>query len=79
MTTLPAAMKKMLKELNANLIGRTITEVRYDDENMPVIQLDDGTGIWIQCDDECNGPGVAVHVSADKDGNQIERGTWQLR
>ena len=79
MTNLPAAMKEMLKELNSNLVGRKITVVRYDEEAMPVIQLDDGSGIWIQRDDECNGPGVAVHVSLDKEGNQIERGTWQLR
>jgi len=71
-------MSQNLKEMNANLIGRTIARVRYDDAGFPVIELDDGSGIWIQRDDECNGPGVAVHVSEGDDGKQIERGTWQL-
>lgn len=79
MTNLPDHMITVLKTMNSKLKGRKIEKVEYDEENFPVIRLDDGTGIWIQCDDECNGPGVAVHVSQDKDGEQTEVGTYQLR
>ena len=74
-----ANMKKMLKQLNDKLRGRTSKNIYYDHKDFPVIHLDDDTGIWIQRDDECNGPGVAVHVSQDKDGKNVEVGTFQLR
>jgi hypothetical protein len=67
-----------LKKLNKQLQGLTIKKVVYDDNQYPVIKLSDGSGIWIQCDDESNGPGVAVHVTQDEEGNQTELGTWQI-
>jgi hypothetical protein len=72
-------MPEFLKKLNKQLKGLKIVEVSYDGENFPIINLSDGSGIWIQCDDECNGPGVAVHVTVDKEGKQSELGTWQMR
>tara|TARA_R100001244_G_scaffold96261_1_gene72085 strand:- start:847 stop:1083 length:237 start_codon:yes stop_codon:yes gene_type:complete len=72
-------MPEFLKKLNKQLKGLKIVEVSYDGDNFPIISLSDGSGIWVQCDDECNGPGVAVHITTDKDGKQTELGTWQMR
>ena len=62
----------------AKVKGRKITTVYYDSESgMPVMILDDGAAIFVQRDDEGNGPGVPVHVSG-KPGNQTETGMWQI-
>jgi len=62
----------------AQVKGKTIVNVYYDDgSNMPVIMLSDGSAIFIQRDDEGNGPGTPVHVSGES-GNQKEVGMWEL-
>ena len=61
------------------VVGRKITTVYYDkDSGMPVMMLDDGAAIFVQRDDEGNGPGVPVHVSGSP-GNQTETGMWEIR
>lgn len=59
-----------LKKLSDRLVGRKIEVISYVKSGgmkFPFIGLDDGSGIWIQQDDEGNGPGVAVHVPIDGD------------
>jgi len=60
--------------------GKKIVQVEYDERNYPVIRLDDGSAIWIQSDDESNGPGVPVLVQHDPDQptGQRETGMWQI-
>ena len=61
------------------VVGKKITTVYYDkDSGMPVMILDDGAAIFVQRDDEGNGPGVPVHVSGSP-GNQTETGMWEVR
>jgi len=56
--------------------GRVITNAYYDDATlMPVLVLDDGTGIFIQSDDEGNDAGVPIHVAQDA----TEKGLYQIR
>jgi len=70
--------KRLANAFCEGVAGRRITHAYYDEMNaMPVIMLDDGTGIVIQGDDEGNGAGVPVHVSGDS-GNQKETGMWEI-
>ncbi|MCP4776671.1 MAG: hypothetical protein GY880_20810 [Planctomycetaceae bacterium] len=71
--------KRLSNAFCAGVAGRRITHAYYDAASaMPVILLDDGTGIYIQSDDEGNGAGVPVHVSGDS-GNQKETGMWGIQ
>lgn len=56
-----SAMPGILDEANAALVGRKIVRVGYLLEfgsPVPCVELDDGTLITTQSDDEGNGPGV---------------------
>ena len=57
------------------VLKRKIVNVGYDEDNYPVLELDDGSAIWIQCDDENNRPGVPVHREIATD---TETGLWEL-
>jgi hypothetical protein len=69
---------EVVNELNERLKGLQIDRVEYDDDAFPVIRLSDGSGIWIQKDDECNGPGVPVLVYQENN-EQKELGMYQIR
>ena len=75
-----AIKKKLTNAMNNLIVGLKVHKVGYDQNNFPVIWLEDGSAIWIQSDDECNGPGVPVHVRNDpkKPTGQIETGMWQI-
>jgi len=63
----------------AKLVGRTIKSIRYitpnELENMgwskagPVLVLDNGVEVFVQCDDEANDSGVLVAFNP-KDGKE---------
>ncbi len=59
---------KIAKSFEKKVKGKKIAFCGYDSENFPYLALDDGSVIFIQRDDECNGPGVAVH-QITKPGN----------
>jgi len=66
------------KKFLAAVKGRKIVNAYYDSESgMPVLMLDDGAAIFVQQDDEGNGPGVPVHVAGEA-GKQVEIGMWQI-
>lgn len=71
--------EKLAASFLKGIKGRKIVNAYYDEnqENMPTIMLDDGSAIFIQRDDECNGPGVPVHVSGES-GSQTEVGMWEI-
>jgi hypothetical protein len=71
-------MSAHVDQLNERLKGLSIEKVEYDNDNFPVIRLSDGSGIWVQQDDECNGPGVPVLVY-NEDGEQKELAMPQVR
>lgn len=55
-----SAMPRILTDMRAALIGRTITDVGYlvdQGDVWPCLVLDDGTQIVASRDDEGNGPG----------------------
>lgn len=64
-----AAMPRILKGARAALEGKTIAKVGYVLEDWgdytPVLQLSDGTILYIQRDDEGNGPGSACIQTSD--------------
>ena len=70
-TRLPKAFMK-------DVVGKKIVNVYYDEaSSMPVIMLEDKSAIFVQSDDEGNGPGVPIHVSGEG-GDQKEVGMWQI-
>lgn len=76
--------QKIATDFAVKVMGRTITGAYYDEASgMPVILLDEGkAAIFIQRDDEGNGPGVPVlcHTSIHTDGEQQEEtGMWQIQ
>lgn len=69
---------RLPKKFLAAVRGQKIVNAFYDGETgMPVLMLDDGAGIFVQQDDEGNGPGVPVHVAGEA-GQQVETGMWQI-
>jgi hypothetical protein len=67
------------KKFLAAVRGQKIVNAYYDGESgMPVLMLDDGAAIFVQQDDEGNGPGVPVHVAGEA-GKQVETGMWEIR
>lgn len=74
-----ANKNRIIQEFEKKVLKRKIVGVEYDDNNYPIIRLDNGTGIWIQRDDENNGPGVPVHVDLNRStGEQVETGLWEF-
>ena len=70
---------RLPKKFLAAVKGQKIVKAYYDSESgMPVLMLDDGAAIFVQQDDEGNGPGVPVHV-AGAAGKQVETGMWEIR
>lgn len=70
--------KQLSEKFLAAVKGRKIANAYYDSESgMPVLMLDDGAAIFVQRDDEGNGPGVPVHVAGEA-GKQVEIGMWQI-
>lgn len=72
--------QKLADNFAVKVVGRTITGVYYDEASgMPVILLDEGkAAVFIQRDDEGNGPGVPV-LCHTEDGQQKEIGMWQIQ
>ena len=69
---------RLPKEFMKGVVGKKIVNVYYDEaSSMPVIMLEDKSAIFVQSDDEGNGPGVPVHVSGEGD-KQEEVGMWQI-
>jgi hypothetical protein len=72
--------QKLAYNFAVKVIGRSITGAYYDEASgMPVIMLDEGeAAIFIQRDDEGNGPGVPVLCHTEQ-GQQKETGMWQIQ
>ena len=61
---------KISKKIINRLVGQKIVKVCYEDEdNVPVIYLDNGTALVILADPEGNGPGF-VQI----DGGEFQEG-----
>ena len=70
--------KKIEAEFAKRVFGKKIVTVSYQGDGgnlFPVIELDDGSAILIQRDDECNGAGVPVHFSTNDDRGT---GMWEI-
>ena len=63
-----AAMPRLLAEFRANVVGQLVTQVGYVEisgEPYPALLLQNGMGLVVQQDDECNGPGTITGWKAD--------------
>jgi len=68
---------KIALKFAEGVCGKIIRQAGYDSNGFPCLVLDDGSAIFVQADDECNRPGVPVHVSGEGE-NQKETGMWQV-
>lgn len=62
--------KRFVAAFNKKVAGKKIVACNYTDDKFPYLMLDDGTAIFIQADDECNSPGVAVHEFTDPNSEE---------
>ena len=63
-----AAMPRLLAEFRAHVVGQLVTQVGYVEisgEPYPALLLQNGMGLVVQQDDECNGPGTITGWKAD--------------
>lgn len=73
--TIEQTRDRIVKAFRAKVLKRKIVNVGYDEDNYPILELDDGSAIFIQGDDENNRPGVAVHLDST---TKEETGLWEL-
>lgn len=70
---------KIVDAFHRAIVGKKIKGAVYHLDggmHFPVILLEDDTCIYIQRDDECNGPGVPVIYSSSDDKGRT--GMWEL-
>lgn len=74
-----SSKNKIVEAFNREIAGKKIKGATYHTEgglHFPVIVLEDDSCIFIQRDDEGNGPGVPILYSAED--NKAPKGLWQL-